>query len=117
MLIWNERLVAPGFLTEYEDLLQRLSTDYGRVDHRQIGAEAIGAFFAHESWREASFPNRQDLDWEGTRGRLLSSSYAPLPGAAQYAPMMAELEAMFAKYNRGGQVKVEYETKMYVGQL
>jgi SAM-dependent methyltransferase len=117
VLIWNERLVTPGFLTEYEDLLQRLSTDYGRVDHRQIGAEAIGQFFAHESWHVAGFPNRQDLDWDGIRGRLLSSSYAPLPGSPQYAPMMEELEAMYAKYQQGGQVKVAYETKMYVGQL
>jgi SAM-dependent methyltransferase len=117
VLIWNERLVSPGFLTEYEDLLQRLSTDYGRVDHRQIGDEAIGRFFAHDHWQLATFPNRQDFDWEGIRGRLLSSSYAPLPGSPKYPPMMEELAAMFAKYQRGGQVKVIYETKMYVGQL
>jgi SAM-dependent methyltransferase len=117
VLIWNERLVTAGFLADYEDLLQRLSTDYGRVDHRQIGDEAIGRFFAHDSWRVASFPNHQDFDWEGIRGRLLSSSYAPLPGSPKFAPMMEELEAIFAKYHQGGHVKVVYETKMYVGQL
>ena len=115
--IWNERLVTPGFLTDYEDMLQRLSTDYGRVDHRQIDGEAITQFFGHDSWREVSFPNRQDFDWNGIRGRLLSSSYAPLPGSPQYAPMIEDLEAIFVKYNQGGQVTVLYETKMYVGQL
>jgi SAM-dependent methyltransferase len=117
VMIWNERLVTPGFLTEYEAMLQRLSTDYGRVDHRQIGGEAIAQFFGHDSWREVGFPNRQDFDWDGLRGRLLSSSYAPLPGSPQYAPMMEDLEAIFVKYNQGGQVEVLYETKMYVGQL
>jgi SAM-dependent methyltransferase len=117
VLIWNERLVTPGFLTEYEDLLQRLSADYGRVDHRQIGSQAIGQFFANGLWREVSFPNRQDFDWEGIRGRLLSSSYAPLPGSPQFAPMMEELKAIFLKYNQDGQVKLVYETKMYAGQL
>jgi len=117
VLIWNERLVHPGFLTDYEDLLQRLSSDYGRVDHRRIDSVEISRFFSHNAWREASFPNHQDLDWDGVCGRLHSSSYAPLPGTPQYAPMMEELEAMFAKYNQGGQVKVLYETKMYVGQL
>jgi SAM-dependent methyltransferase len=117
VLIWNERLVTAGFLAAYEDLLQRLSTDYGRVDHRQIGDEAIGQFFGHDSWRAAGFPNRQDFDWDGIRGRLLSSSYAPLPGSAKYAPMMEELAAIFAKYNVDGEVKVLYETKMYVGQI
>ncbi len=126
VLIWNERLVTPGFLTEYEDLLRRLSTDYGRVDHRQIGSQAIGQFFGQGSstspggaalWREVSFPNHQDFDWEGIRGRLLSSSYAPLPGSPQFGPMMEELQALFVKYNQGGQVKLVYETKMYVGKL
>jgi SAM-dependent methyltransferase len=117
VLIWNERLVTPGFLTEYEDLLQRLSTDYGRVDHRQIGAEAISSFFAHSSWRVAGFPNHQDFVWDGIRGRLLSSSYAPLPGSPNYAPMMEELEAIFTKYQQGGQVSLAYQTKMYVGRL
>lgn len=117
VLLWNERLVTPGFLTEYEDLLQRLSTDYGRVDHRQVGAEAIGQFFGHEEWLSASFPNHQDLDWEGLRGRLLSSSYAPLPGSPQHQPMMAELEAMFATYQQGGKVKMVYETKLFSGQI
>ena len=117
VLIWNERLVTPGFLAEYEDLLLRLSTDYGRVDHRQIGSEAIGQFFGHESWRVASFPNHQDFDWDGIRGRLLSSSYAPLPGSPKYQPMMEELAAIFARDNVDGRVRVLYETKMYVGQL
>jgi SAM-dependent methyltransferase len=117
VLIWNERLVPPGFLTEYEDLLQRLSTDYGSVDHRQIGAGAISAFFARDSWRTAGFPNEQDFDWDGLRGRLLSSSYAPLPGSPAYTPMMEELAAIFAAYQQEGRVKILYETKLYVGPI
>jgi len=116
-LVWNERLVPPGFLAEYEDLILRLSTDYGMVDHRRIGAEAIGRFFQHDSWRTAGFPNHQDFDWEGLCGRLLSSSYVPLPGSPQYQPMMDDLAAIFAKYQRGGRVQVLYETKVYAGQL
>jgi SAM-dependent methyltransferase len=117
VLIWNERLVTEGFLSEYEDLLRRLSTDYGRVDHRRIDSAEIARFFEHDSWRTASFPNHQDFNWDGIRGRLLSSSYAPLPGSTNYAPMMEELEAIFTKYRQERQVKLLYETKMYVGQL
>ena len=117
VLIWNERLVTPGFLREYEDLLQRLSTDYGRVDHRRIDSAEIARFFEHDSWRTVSFPNHQDFNWDGIRGRLLSSSYAPLPGSPQYAPMMEELEGIFTKFQQDGQVKLIYETKMYVGRL
>ena len=117
VLIWNERMVTPGFLGDYEDLLQRLSADYGRVDHRRIDSGGITRFFENESWRMASFPNHQDFNWDGIRGRLLSSSYAPLPGSPQYAPMMEELEGMFTKFQQDGKVKLIYETKMYVGRL
>ena len=117
VLIWNERLVTPGFLTEYEEMLLRLSSDYGRVDHRRIDSAEITRFFGDRAWRTASFPNPQDFDWQGIRGRLLSSSYAPLPGSPQYIPMMDKLEEIFTRHNRGGMVKVLYETKMYVGQL
>jgi SAM-dependent methyltransferase len=117
MLMWNERLVPPGFLAEYEDLLQRLSTDYGRVDHRRIDSAEITRFFGAPAWRSAEFPNHQDFDWDGLRGRLLSSSYAPLPGSEKYPEMMEQLEAIFSKYQQDGRVKVMYETKMYVGQI
>ena len=116
-MVWNERLVPPGFLTEYEAMLQRISEDYGRVDHRQFDAAKIAEFFGHQDWLSAGFPNHQDLDWEALRGRLLSSSYAPLPGSPKYAPMMEEVESMFARYQEGGTVKVMYETKVYAGKL
>jgi len=117
VLIWNERLVDSEFLLGYEALLQRLSTDYGRVDHRRIDSAEITRFFTHAGWRVETFPNHQDFDWTGLRGRLLSSSYAPLPGAPQFEPMMAELERLFQTYQRDGQVKVTYETKVYAGQV
>jgi SAM-dependent methyltransferase len=117
VLMWNERLVSGGFLTAYEDLLQRLSTDYGRVDHRRIDSVEIARFFQHRNYREASFPNHQDFDFEGLRGRLLSSSYAPLPGTPNYVPMMDELSKMFDTWQENGQVRVVYETKLYVGNM
>lgn len=117
VLVWNERLVTTEFLEGYEALLQRLSTDYGRVDHRRIDSAEITRFFTHEEWRVASFPNRQDFDWDGLRGRLLSSSYAPLPGSPQYEPMIRELSCLFAAYQQAGRVQVLYETKVYAGRL
>jgi SAM-dependent methyltransferase len=117
-LIWNERVVPEsGFLADYEALLLRLSSDYGAVDHRRIGADALTAFFEHDAWSETPFPNAQTLDWEGVRGRLMSSSYVPLPGTEGYAPMMAEVEAMFAKYQQNGRIEFLYDTNVYYGRL
>jgi SAM-dependent methyltransferase len=117
VLVWNERLVTTDFLMGYEALVLRLSTDYGRVDHRRIDAAEITRFFAHEEWRVETFPNHQDFDWDGLRGRLLSSSYVPLPGSPNYQPMMEELAGLFAAHQQSGHVRVVYETKVYVGQM
>jgi SAM-dependent methyltransferase len=117
VLLWNERLVDSEFLAGYEALLQRLSTDYGRVDHRRIDSAEITRFFTHAAWRVETFPNHQDFDWTGLRGRLLSSSYAPLPGSPHYEPMMEELERLLTAHQRDGRVKVTYETKVYAGRI
>jgi hypothetical protein len=70
-----------------------------------------GKLFSHD------VPNGQVLDWDGLRGRLRSSSFAPTEGHANYAPMMAELEKIFQTHQRGGRVQMEYWTRVYFGQL
>jgi hypothetical protein len=87
------------------------------VDHRRIDSGEIARFFEHDAFRTAAFDNRQDFDWNGIRGRLLSSSYAPLPGSPKYPEMMEQLEAIFTKHQQEGRVAVLYETKLYAGKL
>jgi SAM-dependent methyltransferase len=117
VLVWNERLVTGDFLTGYEALLHRHSPEYAAVDHRRIHAAALTSFFGGADWVAGTFPNHQDFDWDGLRGRLLSSSYAPLAEAANFQPMMDELSALFAAGQREGIVRVSYETKVFAGQL
>jgi SAM-dependent methyltransferase len=116
-LIWNEREVAGGFLKGYEDMLLRFAPDYALVDHRQIGAEQISAFFGHHNWKLASFSYVQSFDLDGVRGRLRSSSYAPPPGDPSYPPMMDELVRLFETYQGNDRVEFLYRTNMYYGTL
>jgi SAM-dependent methyltransferase len=116
-LIWNEREVTGGFLTGYEELLQRYAPDYSNVDHRRIGTDQISAFYGHPNWKLARFPNVQEFDLEGVRGRLRSSSYAPNPGESSYEPMMRELSELVEKYQHNGRVAFLYQTNMYYGTL
>lgn len=114
-LIWNERkLDATPFLRDYEQLLVEYGTDYTEVRHENIGATALGQFFigpyaAHE------FANEQHFDFEGLKGRLLSSSYAPPVGHPRHEPMLAELQRLFNRHQTDGQVVVEYITRVYIG--
>jgi SAM-dependent methyltransferase len=117
-LIWNERVTTTTpFLVAYEQLLKDYSTDYEQVDHRRIDDDVIRDFFGSDQFRLNQFKNVQVFDYEGVKGRLLSSSYAPEEGRPNYEPMLAELERIFQAYQDEGRVVFEYVTQMYYGQL
>jgi SAM-dependent methyltransferase len=118
VLIWNDRHTdTTPFLAAYEKLLQDFSTDYSKVDHKQITDEVLVDFYAPQKMTSRIYPNCQLFDFEGLKGRLLSSSYAPPPGHPSHAPMLARLADIFQKYKHNDQVIFEYETKIYAGRL
>ncbi|HXI84949.1 MAG TPA: class I SAM-dependent methyltransferase [Verrucomicrobiae bacterium] len=117
-LIWNERLTDTcPFLRAYEDLLQKYGTDYATVDHRNVDADAITAFFAPQPFTLREFENRQVFDYDGVEGRLLSSSYTPESSHPNYQPMLEALRALFDKYQINGNVSFDYATRLYFGRL
>ncbi|MGB7759566.1 MAG: class I SAM-dependent methyltransferase [Bryobacteraceae bacterium] len=111
MLVWNERKREPGFMIEYETLIARHAPEQPRID-----AQRITGLFGGSGWRMARFDHRQTLDADGLRGRVASSSYTPLPGTAEFAALMAEVDGLFARHMRDGWVTVEYDTEVYYGR-
>lgn len=117
-LVWNERETsATPFLSEYEALLHRRATDYAKVNHANVDAHAIAAFFSPVACSLAQFPNEQRFDFEALKGRLLSSSYAPNAGQPGHAEMIADLADLFSRHAQGGSVSFLYTTKLYFGRL
>src|SRR6266478_131785 len=117
VLIWNERCTASTpFLRHYEQLLLTDRTDYKEVRHERTTA-TIHEFFAPALCHERVFGLRQQLDYEGVAGRLLSSSYAPLDGHPSYAPMMRELQRIFRAHEVDDKVVFEYNTRVFYGHL
>jgi SAM-dependent methyltransferase len=117
-IVWNDRLKdADGFHSDYERLLQRWGTDYREVDHARIRDEELREFFAPHPLRKESFPNSQTLDHNGLETRLLSSSYAPNRDSPDCAPMLLELEALFARHALDGVVTMRYNTIVYYSRL
>ncbi len=112
VLVWNERVRAPGFMAGYEDLVAR----YGPERPHLAGFE-LDRFFGASNWRLEKLPNQQEFDLAGLRGRFLSSSYAPLPGAPGYEPSMAELGRLFEEHQADGRVTLLYDTEVYFGRL
>jgi SAM-dependent methyltransferase len=119
VLAWNERRVdSTPFLRDYEAILQRYGTDYATVNHTNVenDPQAIPDFFGGP-FEQALFDNLQRFDFEGVKGRLLSSSYVPDADHPDTIRMLAELRTIFDQYQSNGKIDFEYDTRMFWGHL
>ena len=77
----------------------------------------VEAFFAPSDFQTRVFDNRQEFDYAGLEGRLLSSSYTPQAGAPKHEPMLRELRQIFDSNQVNGRIIFEYDTRVYYGQM
>ncbi|MDK9700522.1 MAG: class I SAM-dependent methyltransferase [bacterium] len=127
-LVWNERRGAgTPFLEAYERLLHNFAPEYQNVDHRHIDEGTLREFFQlSESqpsnnkaapYRYFQLPYRQTLNWDGLVGRILSSSYVPLPGDPLLEPLLKQLAIDFSDHSDNGEIELQYDTKVYLGRF
>jgi len=117
VLIWNERqLDSTPFLHDYEQFLLKFATDYEKVRHENVHGGVLRDFFQKDFSTE-TFLNGQTHDFEGLKGRLLSSSYMPSAEDAVYETMIEELKSLFAKYAENGKIQILYDTKVHYSQF
>ena len=117
VLLWNERRTdSTPFLREYEHLLLSYGTDYQEVRHERTTAE-IADFFSPSPFRSRNLEMRQEVDYTGLEGRLLSSSYTPTSDHANYDTMLRELRRIFDAHQIDDRVSLEYNTLVYYGRL
>ncbi|HEX3821000.1 MAG TPA: class I SAM-dependent methyltransferase [Candidatus Sulfotelmatobacter sp.] len=117
VLLWNERITdSTPFLRAYEQLLLDYGTDYAEVRHERT-TEAVNEFFDPAPFQERVFDMRQEFDYAGLEGRLLSSSYAPGPGHPKHEPMLAALRKIFDAHVSNARVGFDYKTRVYFGRL
>jgi SAM-dependent methyltransferase len=116
-VFWNtRRSEGSPFLSAYEEMLRQFGTDYMQVNHRNVDAEALRLFFGR-GYESRVFSNVQVFDFDGLRGRLLSSSYAPGPGHPDHDPMLAALRQVFDAHHENGRVRMEYDTELFFGPI
>ncbi len=118
VLMWNNRRTdSSDFLKSYEDLLSYFGTDYAKVNHRNIGEKNFDSFFGKGKWNSFSIETFFDLDFEGVKGRLFSSSYVPAEDHPDSAFMISVLKKIFTRYQENGTVRFEYDAIVYYGKL
>ena len=118
VLLWNDRdETSTPFACEYEQLLVTYGKDYLQVKHRNISESDVAEFFQPTRVHTTKIGTFQDFDLEGLLGRLRSSSYVPAAGEVNHTEIMEAARELFARYEVGGQVRMEYETVMYFGRV
>jgi SAM-dependent methyltransferase len=118
-LIWNTAIAGGSdFSIGYERIKEQFGTDFRRVRRESVGAAGrLDAFFGAGGWGKECFGNSQTMDFEGLRGRLLSSSYAPKEGHPRHGPMMGALQELFERCRREGVVRMDYTTELFLGRM
>ncbi|HTK37169.1 MAG TPA: class I SAM-dependent methyltransferase [Pyrinomonadaceae bacterium] len=117
-LIWNERqLDTTPFLREYEHFLLANASDYQKVRHENVTAEKLEDFFQTD-FKKRTFGNEQIFDFEGLRGRMLSSSYMPSESDGRFAEVESNLRKLFEKHaGPSGKVAILYDTNVFYTQI
>lgn len=118
VLVWHDRSIdATPFLQAYEAFLREHANDYEQVTHKYLASyEVLERFFSPNPMHLIKQRNEQRLDFDGLRGRLLSSSYIPKSGKRHDA-MMQALPQFFSTYAADDRVVLEYDTKIFYGHL
>ena len=117
-LVWNVRnKEQSALLQDYENLILTYSADYQQSSAQTFDQTISSDFFNPYDMQTASFDNKQQFDWDGLKGRLLSTSYSLKENDSRYQNMMDGLRKIFDQYQSNGLVDFLYDTKMYYGRL
>lgn len=118
IIIWNNRLKDKiPFPKAYNDLLKKYCPDHEVANHYKITFDQIADFYGSSEVKFFTCPYHQMFDFDGLKGRLLSSSYTPQENDPNYLPLISDLKVLFDKYQINGQVRFEYITMMYYGRM
>src|SRR5207244_3906273 len=104
VLMWNDRKTnSTDFLKVYEEFLQMFGTDYKEVNHKNVQDKIVfDKFFGSGNYKGYALFNFQDVDFDGLKGRVLSSSYMPNEAHVDYNHMMNVLKKIFVRFQEKG---------------
>lgn len=120
VLVWNIARRDTPFMLAYEERIwkQYLAPQAEKAETDRQAVEAgLREWYSPGAPSFESFGNSQVVDFDGLRGRVLSSSYSPTPENPNHAPMLEELETLFQAHQADGKVTIKYECRVCYGQL
>jgi SAM-dependent methyltransferase len=118
-LIWNRRTTEQSpMLDDYHKMLLAYSNEFEHVSVRDDSAESsMNTLFGDSGYRAFTLPHEQNLNADAFWGRLLSSSYTPLPGQPGHDEIRARSGEIFDTYSEDGVLRFPYVTQVFLGQV
>lgn len=117
LLVWNSRCADHPAVVASGAVCQKFCPNFrgfsGGFNHNQ---KAIATFF-RGPFRQLRFDHPLCYTQEAFVARMLSASYAPLPGEAQYEPFICALRALFDAYADASTLVLPCETIAYTGSI
>jgi SAM-dependent methyltransferase len=119
VLAWNLPKHNIPFMDDYEQIWWKYLAPPSNEKEasRQAIEDGLRAWYSPGIINFESFDNSQVVDFDGLRGRILSSSYSPTSEQPKYQPMLAELESIFRAHQVNEKVTIEYECRICYGLL
>lgn len=117
VLVYNSRQIErTPFMKGYDQLLKKYCPDYEGIAQQYINLQQAKDYFGTEEVTHFVCDNYQIFNFDGLKGRLLSSSYTPKKDQVGYQLLLDGLEALFEKHQENDQVQFTYETEMFYGK-
>jgi hypothetical protein len=82
-----------------------------------IRDEDINDFFEPHHCFIHEFDYQQVFNFEALIGRMLSSSYMPLPGSEAFIGLKQAASLLFDRYQENGQVNFDYRCRLFLCQF
>jgi ubiquinone/menaquinone biosynthesis C-methylase UbiE len=119
VLVWNRRKKHTNeFLKEYEKFLLKYGTDYAAIEKSKLEFDKFfGRSESNKNYYKVHYDNYQIFDYNGLKGRLLSTSYIPIEENTKHYEMLAELKQLFETFQKDGLIMFEYDTEIIYGQM
>jgi len=117
-LIWNVRDISQGIAASIETINKKYCPGYeGPSGGLDFDDETIFSDFFADRYDRVIFPNDLAYDEHHFIGRCQSSSYAPKPHDAHYAPYTDELRSLFQKHRTDATVIIPNSSYLFLGRV
>jgi ubiquinone/menaquinone biosynthesis C-methylase UbiE len=115
-LVYNSRQIDRSpFMVDYDRLLVKYCPEYEGIAKQYIDLKDAKNFFGTTEVTHFVCNNFQIFNFDGLKGRLLSSSYSLREHEDGFPLLMDSLKQLYEKHQENGQVQFLYLTEMFYG--